>query len=56
MICNDGYAKQLYPLKDLVLKVRIEGASDRRIDERLIEILRQEGIRELSNSVRKAII
>ena len=56
MVCNDGYDKKLYPLKDLVLKVRIEGASDRRIDDRLIEILRMEGIRDLSNGVRKAII
>lgn len=56
LVCNDGYAKALYPLKDIVLKLRIEGASSKSIDDRLIQILRAEGLRDMSNSVRKHVI
>ena len=56
MVCNDGYAKALYPLRDIVLKLRVPGTGKDRLDERMQEILRQEGIRDFSNSVRTQII
>jgi len=43
-------------MKDIVLKLRIWAASSERINDRLVEILRREGIRDLSNTVRKMII
>ena len=27
LVCNDGYAKALYPLKDITLKLRVYAAS-----------------------------
>ena len=56
MVCNDGYAKPLFCLKDIVLKHRVYGARKERIEERLTEILKLEGIRNFSNTVRHAII
>ena len=56
LVCNDGYAKALYPMKDIVLKLRIRAASSERVNDRLIEILKREGDRDFSNIVRKMII
>ena len=56
LVCNDGYARPLFPMKDIVLKMRIMAASNERINERLIEILRNEGIKDLSNSVRLRVV
>jgi len=56
LVCNDGYAKALYPLKDIVIKLKVPSASKDRLSERMTEILRLEGIRDLSNSVKMAII
>lgn len=56
LVCNDGYAKALYPMKDIVLKLRITGASSERVNDRLIDILKREGDRDFSNIVRKMII
>lgn len=56
MVCNDGYAKSLFALKDIVLKLRVESASKDRVNERLLEILRKEDIRDFSNSVRAMIV
>ena len=52
MVCNDGWAKALYPLKDLVLKLRVYAPSADRVNERIVNILRLEGVRGMSNSVR----
>jgi len=56
LVCNDGFAKALYPLKDIVIKLKVPSASKDRLSDRMTEILRLEGIRDLSNSVKMAII
>ena len=55
-MCNDGYAKALYSMKDLCVKIKVEAASTKLIDDRMVEILRYEGIRDMSNSVRSVVI
>lgn len=56
LVCNDGYAKPLFPLKDIVLKLRVPSAHLDRVNDRLVEILRKEEIRDFSNAVRKMIV
>ena len=56
MVCNNGFDRKLYPLKDIVLKHRVFQAQRDRINDRLNQILRQEGIRDMSASVQNAII
>jgi len=56
MVCNDGWAKALYPLKDLALKLRVNAPAAERVNERLVQILRLEGIRSFSNAVRQSIV
>ena len=56
MVCNNGFDKKLYPLKDIVLKHRVFQAHRDRINDRLNQILRQEGIRDMSASVQSAIV
>ena len=56
MVCNNGFDRKLYPLKDIVLKHRVYQAQRDRINDRLNQILRQEGIRDMSASVQNAII
>jgi len=38
-VCNDGFAKQLYPLKDSCLRLKVLSCSVERITERVTEIL-----------------
>ena len=56
MVCNDGWAKALYPLKDIVLKLRVYAPSADRVNERIVNILRLEGVRGMSNSVRQQVV
>jgi DNA polymerase III delta prime subunit len=44
-VCNDGYSKALYPLKEICLKLKVSACSKNRIQERLDEILKMEGFR-----------
>lgn len=44
-ICNDGFAKPLYPLKDICLRLKVLACSRNRVHERLDQILRTEGFR-----------
>jgi DNA polymerase III delta prime subunit len=44
-ICNDLYTKALRPLKELSLQVKIDGADQKRICQRLRFICRQEGVK-----------
>lgn len=36
MVCNDGWAKALFPLKDIVLKLRVYEPTVERVNERLV--------------------
>lgn len=45
LVCNDGWAKALRPLKDIVLRMKIYSASETKLSNRVAEILRAEGIR-----------
>jgi DNA polymerase III delta prime subunit len=44
-VCNDGYSKPLFPLKDICLRLKVVSCSVNRIQERLDEILKKEGYR-----------
>lgn len=55
-VCNEGFARALFPLKDIVLKLKVPNIGKDRLNERLVEILRLESIRDFSNSVRQNII
>ena len=43
-ICNEAYGKSMIPIKELAIKVKIEGASESRLMKRLWEIVRAEDI------------
>ena len=44
-VCNEGFARPFYPLRDICLRQKILSCSTERIQERLDEILRKEGYR-----------
>jgi DNA polymerase III delta prime subunit len=45
LVCNDGFSRPLYPLKDLCLRIKVLACSPNRIQERVDEILKLEGYR-----------
>jgi hypothetical protein len=56
MICNDGFAKALKPLKDLVLKVNVPITATKRLFERAWEIIKQEKLEDVSHSLVRHIV
>ena len=56
LVCNEGYAKSLYPLKDLCLKIRVPQVGQFRLTERICEILRAEEIRDIDNQLIQSVI
>ena len=47
LVCNDGYARALTPMKEIVLRLKIQCASEIKLSNRIAEILRAEGIRDV---------
>ena len=45
LVCNDGYARALFPLKDICLRLKVLASSKQRIHERVDEILKRESYR-----------
>ena len=45
LVCNDGFARALAPMKDICLRIRVFASSRNRIHERIDEILKNERIR-----------
>ena len=48
MICNNGFAKNLIPLRNIVIKLQVNHCSSERLTERIGEILRAENKLDVS--------
>ena len=56
MICNDAFGKNLYPLRDIVLKINVTRADDKKLHERIDDILQSEKILGIFSDSIKSII
>jgi DNA polymerase III delta prime subunit len=56
MICNDGFAKSLKPLKELLLKVNVPNTTQKRLFERAWEIIKLEKLEGVDHSLVKHIV
>ena len=56
MICNDAFGRNLFPLREITLKLKVNAAVKDRIVERIGEILKSENIIGVDNQVINQII
>ena len=58
LVCNDGWARAVRPVIPIVLRMKIQCASEAKLEARVCEILRREGIRgvdKMSAAIREIV-
>ena len=56
MICNDGFAKVLKPLKDIILRIFVPLTHSDKLFERSWNIIREEELKNVDHSLVRQIV
>jgi hypothetical protein len=56
LVCNDGYAKALKPLKDIVLRIKVQETLRKRLFNRCWDIIKQESIDGVDHALVSTVV